>query len=116
MEKIGAGLSMLRLAPSKSGVEAPSAPTMTVQVPDTGGRTGNSKGGAGNVTRGSAVATAGTSINATKAVHRRPARPLAILSRRVAPVDFSATAIRPLTPSASSALVIFISRRRNPAL
>src|ERR1700737_3307739 len=66
MEKIGAGLSMLRLAPSKSGVEAPSAPTMTVQVPDTGGRTGNSKGGAGNVTKGSAVATDGGNSNVIK--------------------------------------------------
>src|SRR5882757_8217430 len=66
MEKIGAGLSMLRLAPSKSGVEAPSAPTMTVQVPDSGGRTGNSKGGAGNVTKGSAVAADRGSIKAIK--------------------------------------------------
>jgi hypothetical protein len=33
---------------------------MTVQVPEAGGRTDNSKGGAGNVTKGSAVATDGT--------------------------------------------------------
>ncbi len=71
MEKIGTGLSMLRLAPSKSGLYSPPTPTMTVQVPDTGGRTGNSKAGAGSVTSGSAVATAGTSVSAIKAMHGR---------------------------------------------
>src|ERR1700732_4967871 len=43
MEKIGTGLSMLRLAPSKSGLYSPPTPTMTVQVPDTDGTMGNSK-------------------------------------------------------------------------
>ena len=71
MEKIGTGLSMLRLAPSKSGVYAPPTPTMTVQVPDTGGRMGNSNSGAGNVTSGSAAATDGASISAVKAMRRR---------------------------------------------
>src|ERR1700730_5595803 len=46
-------------------------PTMTVQVPDTGGTTGNSKGGAGNVTKGSAAAAEGASIRATKPVRKR---------------------------------------------
>src|SRR5882762_6619404 len=49
MEKIGTGLNMLRLAPSKSGLYSPPTPTMTVQLPETDGRRGNSKGGAGNV-------------------------------------------------------------------
>jgi len=49
MEKIGTGLSMLRFAPSKSGLYSPPMPTMTVQLPDTDGTMGNSKGGAGNV-------------------------------------------------------------------
>ena len=71
MAKIGTGLSMLRLAPSKSGLYSPPTPTMTVQVPDTGGSTGNSKGGAGNVTNGSAIAADGTSINAMRAARRR---------------------------------------------
>src|SRR3982074_2767017 len=49
MEKIGTGLSMARLAPSKSGLYSPPTPTTTVQVPDTDGTMGNSKGGAGKV-------------------------------------------------------------------
>src|ERR1700737_842561 len=48
---------------------------MTVQVPDTGGTTGNSNGGAGNVTKGSAVATDGRSTRATKPARRRFWRP-----------------------------------------
>src|SRR5882757_4617039 len=47
--KIGTGLNMLRLAPSKSGLYSPPTPTITVQLPDTDGTMGNSKGGAGNV-------------------------------------------------------------------
>src|SRR6202795_5097666 len=47
--KIGTGLNMARLAPSKSGLYSPPTPTMTVQVPDTDGTMGNSKGGAGSV-------------------------------------------------------------------
>src|SRR4029077_12839769 len=49
MEKIGTGLNMLRLAPSKSGLYSPPTPTMTVQLPDADGTMGNPKGGAGNV-------------------------------------------------------------------
>jgi hypothetical protein len=49
MEKIGVALNKLRFAPSKSGLYRPSAPIMTVQLPDTGGSSGSSKGGAGKV-------------------------------------------------------------------
>jgi hypothetical protein len=49
MEKIGAALSMLAFAPSKSGWYWPCAPIVTVQLPESGGKKGNSNGGAGNV-------------------------------------------------------------------
>src|SRR5436190_8174841 len=49
MEKIGTGLNKLWFAPAKSGLYWPSAPIMTVQLPDTGGSNGSSKGGAGKV-------------------------------------------------------------------
>jgi hypothetical protein len=41
MEKIGIGLNKLWFAPSKSGLYRPSAPIMTVQLPDTGGSNGS---------------------------------------------------------------------------
>src|SRR6202011_1256470 len=59
MEKIGTGLSMLRLAPSKSGLYSPPTPTMTVQSPDTDGTIGSAKGGAGKVNAGWADAGSG---------------------------------------------------------
>src|SRR6267142_3830308 len=68
MEKIGTGLSMLRLAPTKSGLYSPPTPTMTVQLPDTDGTMGNSKGGAGNVKAVWADAESETAAMAARAV------------------------------------------------
>src|ERR1700676_1822634 len=67
MEKIGTGLSMLCLEPSKSGLYSPPAPTMTVQLPDTDGTTGNSNGGAGNVNAVWADARCGKAATAPNA-------------------------------------------------
>lgn len=49
IEKIGTGANLLPMAPSKSGMDVPSAPIITVQPPDTGGSKGSSRGGAGKV-------------------------------------------------------------------
>src|ERR1700738_3705872 len=74
MEKIGTGLNVYRLAPSKSGLYSPPAPTMTVQLPDTGGRKGNSKGGAGNVIAVWAATGPGKAAIAPAAASNRPER------------------------------------------
>src|SRR5437762_13932787 len=75
MEKIGTGLNKLWFAPAKSGLYWPSAPIMTVQLPDTGGSSGSSKGGAGKVnavwadarSKTAAVALRAASVAAKKA-------------------------------------------------
>src|SRR5258708_36970225 len=67
-EKIGTGLSLLRLAPSKSGLYSPPTPTMTVQLPDNDGPMGNSKGAAGNVNAVWADAESETAAMAPSAV------------------------------------------------
>src|SRR3984885_7441592 len=103
MAKIGTGLNMARLAPSKSGLYSPPTPTMTVQVPDTDGTMGNSKGGAGNVNAVWADAESKTAPmvpnavrNAAKSVRcapplvdeRTPARTASFMERLCPPGHF----------------------------
>jgi hypothetical protein len=62
MEKIGTGLNMERVAPSKSGFSPPSPPIVTVQSPDTDGRNGSTEVGDGSVMTGCAKAANGKAI------------------------------------------------------
>src|SRR5688572_11029279 len=66
IEMIGTGLNMRLFDPSNFGAYSPPTPTITFQVPEAGGTTGSSNGGAGSVNAGCAIAGPHNKIDATK--------------------------------------------------
>src|ERR1700688_1921919 len=119
MAKIGTGLSMARLAPLKSGLYSPPTPTRTVQVPDTDGTMGISKGGAGTVSAVGADAESKTApmvpsavSNAAKSVRCAP--PLVDERRPAWTACFIGGPLTPGAILAGSARVVWSGRGGGP--